>query len=358
MFTLVFMLSLLLGANYALAALGDGIRRNIATVSPEEQKRFRDAIIVLNQRFFPGNRADFPAGHVSYWFKQDEIHQATHVHGGPAFLPWHRELCNRLEAMLRAVDPALSLHYWDWNTDPAPLFTKDFMGNANGDAGDPWLNAGLYAPTIVGDNYRDNSVHSLNGGSYPLYANPADPPRTLTRNKQAGAPPVGQSIGGVFWPTDTQLMNAPTFQEFNNLMQGCEMGTSNNCAHGMAHDYIGGTIGNPHTSFRDPFVFLLHSNVDRLWAMWQTQPMHPERLDPNQVYGTDDLDPAIISPLQPWAGEAHWTATGGWPVRPWYTPDNQQEVKTSKALSVVLPPRYDTNYQPIVPLAPWFWALF
>jgi len=47
-----------------------------------------------------------------------------------------------------------------------------------------------------------------------------------------------------------------------------------------AHGFIGGTIGNPHTSFRDPFVFLLHSNVDRLFAMWQRQPSHPERQTP------------------------------------------------------------------------------
>ncbi len=46
-------------------ALGDGIRRNIATVSQQERNRFRDAIITLNQRFFPGDRTDFPAGHYS-----------------------------------------------------------------------------------------------------------------------------------------------------------------------------------------------------------------------------------------------------------------------------------------------------
>lgn len=325
-------------------ALGDGIRRNIATISVQERNRFRDAIIALNSRFFPGSRTDFPAGHVSYWFKQDEIHQATHVHGGPAFLPWHREICNRFEAMLREVDPELSLHYWDWSTDPASLFTASFMGNANGDAGEPWLSAGFYNPGVVGDNFRDNSIHGLNQNppSYPLHANPADPPQSLTRNKQAGAPLVGQSDSGLFWPTDAQFVNAATFQEFNNLMQGCEMGTSNNCAHGLAHSYIGGSIGNPHTSFRDPFVFLIHSNVDRLWAMWQTQAGHAERLDPNQVYGTDGSDPAITDPLQPWAGEANWTTTGGWPVRPWYTPENQQVVKNCKHPSVVRPPCYDT----------------
>jgi Common central domain of tyrosinase/von Willebrand factor type A domain len=325
-------------------ALGDGIRRNIATVSDEERNRFRDAIITLNSRFFPGNREDFPAGHVSYWFKQDEIHQATHVHGSPAFMPWHREICNRLEALLREVDPDLSLHYWDWNTDPAPLFNASFMGNANGDAGEPWLSAGFYNPGIVGDNYRDDSTHGLNLAppSYPLHANPADPPKNLTRNKRAGAPPVGQNVGSNFWPMDNAIINAATFEAFNDLIQGCENGSSNNCAHGMAHGYIGGTIGNPHTSFRDPFVFLLHSNVDRLWAMWQTQPGHTERLDPNQVYGINGSHPTINAPLQPWAGEDNWMATGGWPVRPWYTPENQQSLKTSKHPSVVHPPCYDT----------------
>src|SRR6266568_4257971 len=134
--------------------LGDGIRRNISAVSPQERNRFRDAIIALNSRLFPGSRTDFPAGGVSHWFKQDEIHQSTHVHGGPAFLPWHRELCNRFEAMLREVDPDLSLHYWDWTTDPHSLFSAAFMGSASGDAGEPWLSAGFYDPTPnVADHY-------------------------------------------------------------------------------------------------------------------------------------------------------------------------------------------------------------
>src|SRR4029453_8155522 len=109
--------------------------------------------------------------------------------------------------------------------------------------------------------------------------------------------------------------------------------------HNTAHTYIGGTIGNPHTSFRDPFVFLIHSNVDRLWAMWQTQPGHPERLNPTQLYldSNGNEDPELSEPLQPWAGEANWTSSDGWPVRPWYAPENEQVVKNSKHSSVVAP---------------------
>lgn len=43
-------------------------------------------------------------------------------------------------------------------------------------------------------------------------------------------------------------------------------------AHDTAHGYIGGGIALEHYSFHDPFVFLLHSNVDRLLAAWQRVP--------------------------------------------------------------------------------------
>jgi hypothetical protein len=68
-------------------ALGDGVRRNIAHVDPSERKLLRDAFIELNRRFFPGTRTDVPPGGVTWWFKQDEIHQATHVHVGSEFVP-------------------------------------------------------------------------------------------------------------------------------------------------------------------------------------------------------------------------------------------------------------------------------
>ena len=105
-------------------ALGDGIRRNIAAVAPAERALLRDAFVELARRRFPGVRIDIPAGGVSWWFKQDEIHQATHVHRGPEFLPWHREIVNRLEDMLREINPDLSLHYWDWTQDPRAIRTR------------------------------------------------------------------------------------------------------------------------------------------------------------------------------------------------------------------------------------------
>jgi len=67
-------------------------------------------VVAADQRFWSG-------GPVSYWDFQDLAHQTTHVHGGPKFLLWHRELCNRWEALLQEVDPDVALHYWDWTID-------------------------------------------------------------------------------------------------------------------------------------------------------------------------------------------------------------------------------------------------
>jgi hypothetical protein len=371
--------------------LGDGIRRDLSTVSQEERNLLRDAILQLNRVFYSpaGSRTDFPAGHVSYWFKQDEIHQSSHVHGCPAFLPWHRDMCNRFEALLRQIDPRLSLHYWNWNLDPSAmpdgqggtinLFDANFMGNADGAVnggavGQPLLGAGFYDPAAV--NYRDdNSPVNLvrpnpndpTTFSYPapasgVHYNPADPPRELTRDKQAGPPPVG--VSGQRWATDDQLIHAPTWEAFRDLMYGDEQGTSNVGAHGAAHTYIGGDISDPHLSFRDPFVFFMHSNVDRLWAMWQRQPgFAAQRLDPAMVYHNEENstgsgsvefgDPfwGIKSPLEPWAGYSAQTAATGvvtelWPIRPWFAPENEQNLpandQTSTDLAIVIPPSYDT----------------
>lgn len=283
-------------------ALGDGVRRNVRSISAAERVRLKDAILALQNKKFPGTKTDTPPGGVSYWFKQDEIHQATHVHGGPEFLPWHRELCNRFEQMIRDVDPDLSLHYWDWNEDPHDLFTTDFMGSASGDAGAPWSGK-IYDPGAA--QHRDATD------------NPADPPNSLTRGLPAGGPSLT--------PADSSIVGAADYQAMRALLEG---------KHDDAHSqYIQGTIGDPHASFRDPFVFLLHSNVDRLFAMWQAQSGQAWRLDPEQVYGSEGatLGAAL---LEPWSSDLT--------TRPWAPPENLQAPKNYKHASIVAPPCYDT----------------
>ena len=137
--------------------LGDGVRRNFATISDLERTLFISAIRQLDDAasgfVYPynfGHEGADPAGNITYWDMQEQIHKDAHAHGsnvhfGPAFIPWHRVIVNRFEELLREVDPRLSLHYWDWTTDPRQpgdsgvnLFTDTIMGAAEGDAGPPF----------------------------------------------------------------------------------------------------------------------------------------------------------------------------------------------------------------------------
>jgi hypothetical protein len=325
--------------------LGDGIRRNIAQVDPTERAMLRDAFLELNRRVFPGSRTDAVPGGVTYWFKQDEIHQSTHVHGGPEFLPWHREIVNRLEALLREINPLLSLHYWDWTQDPRAisganlgggstgnlnLFTPDFMGygGATDDViGPPWQNA--VAPFRADGYYVPGASPERDGAG----GTPADPPREVNRFVDGSPVTVGQ---------DNAVLSQGDYAAMRGLLEG-----EHNAMHGFVN------MGGQHISFRDPFVFLLHSNVDRLFARWQTDPAHPERLVGATVYGTEsNLDVMVGAEIQnvnhqvePWStghsfdqfGTEHFT-------RPWYAPENEGVPHTYKHISVVAPPCYDTNH--------------
>ncbi|MEK6300842.1 MAG: tyrosinase family protein [Acidobacteriota bacterium] len=315
--------------------LGDGIRRSILDVDASERLLLKNAIVELHNRFFAGTRTDDPAGGVSHWFKQDEIHQATHVHGGPEFLPWHRELVNRFEIMLRQVDSRLSLHYWDFNKDPAPLFTSSFMGSGSGAAGNPWLVAGFYDPD-AGTSGHPEDRDAVSG-------TPADPPTDISRNLSSGALlPIGDlspgSAFGIICPAipinnDADIISPVDYADFRIRLE---------CVHNFAHGHIGGTLNDAHISFRDPIVFLVHSNVDRLFARWQTDPAHTDRLEPITVYGSESA--AMNVNVEPWSsgiGEFH-------DIRPWSAPENMGEPHTYKHLSVVTPPCYDTNFTNVV----------
>jgi hypothetical protein len=268
--------------------LGDGIRRNFATISENERTLFISAVRQLDNPasgfVYPNNFGHEGAdlgGNITYWDMQEQIHKDAHAHGinvhvGPAFIPWHRVIVNRFEALLRQVDPRLSLHYWDWTTDPRQavgssvnLFTANRMGASEGNAGPPFQD---FESTEPG--------HAL-----------------IWRNVAGGAaPPQPPQI-----PSDADILASSDFTAFDNIINGP------GDAHGIAHGYIGGTLSDPHYSFSDPFVFLLHSNLDRLWAMWQRAPGHLERLNPATAYGNILADRGLPADyfdewVQPWAG--------------------------------------------------------
>ena len=105
-------------------------------------------------------------------------------------------------------------------------------------------------------------------------------------------------------------------------------------------------------------VFLLHSNVDRLYASWQLQPGKDWRLDPERIYGSEsnstttgtypEAHIGILSPLEPWSGvDAPGAEEEIIETRPWSYPENEQSIKNSKDRTLVRNlPSYDIMIRP------------
>jgi len=146
-----------------------------------------------------------------------------------------------------------------------------FGGSSSSSIGEPWLSAGYYVPGTAND--RD------------LTGNPADPPADVVRN-------VGAGGTGPESPANDN----------NNIVHGGAfpvMRIAMEQAHNRAHGFV--NMEGAHISFRDPFVFLLHSNQDRLFALWQLDPTHPERLNPATIYGAESGDAGLNGNVEPWS---------------------------------------------------------
>jgi cysteine-rich repeat protein len=328
------------------------LRKNVALISQAERTALISAMRELDNRIFAQDG-------VSFWDKQDQIHESTHIHGGPQFLPWHRELLNRFERELRKVDPSVALHYWDWTTDPTvadPVSGRVSLFGPN----DPTL-----PPVTFGLAFGPSGEEVRAGYPFDIMdANGVPPFRPpFAESKQDFQLPVEfilRQVGcnGSGFSSDVDAITPGP----GVTTQGGEWPDFSgrlNSEHGGAHGCMGGSIGPVHRAFEDPFVYILHSNVDRIWALWQTAPGKTYRLDPAQTYG-DDATPGSITleelseELEPWNGNpTHSCPTypppepspNPCPMDPWdpADPNNEIQVKTCFDTSVVRPPRFDTN---------------
>lgn len=261
-----------------LIATGDGdtltvplmvrLRKDANTLLPRERDRFLEALAKLNAGG-SGLYQDFRDIHVDAADREE--------HRGPHFLPWHRTLLLDLERELQAIDPAVSLHYWRFD-QPAPnVFQSNFMGATEQvTLSDP-------ASDVVFD-----SGHPFSGW--------------ITD----GVPGISRSA--IF---DTQTSPAPGPPDFELLSQESTLALGDvysafrqmeGSPHGAAHVSFVGWVSQIGTAAKDPLFFMLHANVDRLWALWQWL---NRRTDPDdvQVYRGQNQDGRRLDDSTwPWNG--------------------------------------------------------
>lgn len=241
------------------------IRKNANQLTPAERDRFIAAMAQLNNRG-TGRFTDFRDMHTGGLPDRQ-------AHGGPGFLPWHRVYLLDLERELQNIDPSVALPYWRFDEKSPFLFTQDFIG----------------IPDAIG-----TVQFSM---ANPLQYWTTDGLLGVNRSSR-GVDPASQAASSIAKEAAT-LGLGKSYVDFRQMEAN---------PHGRAHTtYFGGYISSPSTAPKDPLFFLLHCNVDRLWAKWQQANGRYDAADPDAFQrapaGTKFLDGHNLDDsLWPWNG--------------------------------------------------------
>lgn len=196
-----------------------GVRKSHTKMKPAEWKSFVSALEAVANPTAPAPRfRDFVRVHVAAMTTAAGMSWAVHTMAsmsmvGTNFLAWHRWYLVQLERRLQAVDPAVSLPYWDWAADP-----------------------GIPAPL-------DGAAFLAKWG--------------VSRAYDASMMPVAADLAPIRAST--------SFGSFQRRLEA---------VHGTVHIAVGGGTGtmSSASSPADPIFYLHHANVDRLWHQWQRSP--------------------------------------------------------------------------------------
>jgi tyrosinase len=237
-----------------------GCRKSVARLTAAERRAFTDAV----------NRLRDDGGYDT--FVDQHRGAMSHGHGGPAFFPWHREYVRRFEEELQKIDPSVNVPFWDWTTEnlngagtESLIWRADFMGGP-GRAADGAVTDGPFAHW------------GLVRSTFDIFSFPG----------------TGGTIAGFMASSDYS-----TFRRIEG-------------PHGAAHLWVGGFVGNAVIAPRDPVFWLIHSNVDRLWALWIR--------DQSGVPGFQPFLPLTGGPAGHNLNDSMWPWNGGtnpFGVPPW-----------------------------------------
>ncbi|WP_308992706.1 tyrosinase family protein [Mariniflexile litorale] len=248
------------------------VRKNVKNLSLDERRDFLEAIMFLNTR----TSSNHP------WKNFQDMHvgnTGNEIHGRSCFLPWHRMYLLNLERLIQNVEITQSngsiksyahvtIPYWDFFDVASNVFVRSFAGNPDSaglidfNANNPLVNWSTNLTGIIQGNiilgpklYRAQLI----GNNSQL---PWDP--------QSQVSPV-YTHPSTSWAHRTERETIYQYSDYYHFNNGPGNGVPGleQSPHGGAHVSWGGPISLIGFSPADPVFFMLHCNVDRLWATWQ-----------------------------------------------------------------------------------------
>ncbi|MBE9216525.1 tyrosinase family protein [Plectonema cf. radiosum LEGE 06105] len=301
------------------------IRKSVTQLTSKEKQTFVKAVKQLKNTFPPDSSISlydqFVLQHVLTMGFRKQLGatgkaEGNPAHAQPAFLPWHRQFLYQFEQALQKIEPNVTVPYWDW-TDPKALdviLQQDFLGpNGQGSTIDiPGVGkftggkvlSGNFAEWTLNENIHFDPIRMTSLGSNLI--------------RFVKMPPCDYPIPKA---SIEQLFKFHNYEIFNALIEGALTLNNQNqyipgwTLHACAHSVIGGSIIDKDNPMRqtsilgtmdsipsspyDPIFWLIHANVDRLWAEWQDNGHTGEKFYPSKdvPFGHN-----LHDPMWPWDG--------------------------------------------------------
>ncbi|KAJ3317654.1 hypothetical protein HDU76_001103, partial [Blyttiomyces sp. JEL0837] len=228
------------------------VRREWRELSAQEQANYLNAVRCLQSTssMLTNNRRLTRSVYDDFAYTHNFLTPIIHNVG--VFLPWHRMMMQFFEFALQdfcGYNDALP--YWDWSLDSqapefAPVFTKDAFGGN-----------GVPPSNCVPDGAFSDFQ--------PLIGH--DTPVCLNRQFDINDTARGDMLSPFYNPEaiSTIIKNNGDFEDLRLMMAA---------PHAAVHNSIGGDMSFAGASPNDPIFYMHHSNVDRVWTLWQEK--HPQ----------------------------------------------------------------------------------
>lgn len=204
------------GAAFAMPAQAQGLRtrRGASTLSAssDDVVAFGEAVRLMKRR-----------SDALSWARQTRIHAREAQHGNHLFLPWHRLQLMHLESIVARLTghATFAMPYWDWQGD---RFMPDWISDDTSPLFERRRNRGVATLDFAEARWAESRyVARLAADDFPTFHGRSD----------------------------------------------SEQGMVEAYGHNHIHQLVGGLMGRPETASADPFFWLHHANIDRVWATWQ-----------------------------------------------------------------------------------------
>ena len=297
------------------------IRKSTADLTDQERNDFIKAILFLKHKIVNPNASEedqfskydrFAAIHGAVMSVNvpDESEPINMGHGGPVFLPWHREFLLQFQAQIDTVvkeneshfSVPVTIPYWDWTAHDhteKELLRENFLG-ASGPKETPIR--GYFAESTPTDDERpDWWPKKIEGWKLnPALIAPGEG-KVLVRR-------VRSVTHLSDW--ETHILPNLDLPDYHTFWRWLEGGVR---THDSMHNWVGGNMSNPLYSPNDPIFMLNHANVDRLWALWQSRDHDGPTFYPADENWSDQESNSDTEQLRPRVPKGHRLNDAMWP---------------------------------------------